>query len=255
MGLRQVSRGIILGNREGPLMLARDDQFSPQSSLQSPLKRTPLHALHIARGGKMVPFAGYEMPVQFPTGVLREHLHTRNQAGLFDVSHMGQIALRPKSGNVEDAAIALERLVPQDIVAVAPGRQRYAQFTNDDGGILDDLMVANFGSYLFLVVNASCKASDEAHLREALQGVCEIAPLADRALLALQGPKAESVLAGFSAGVAAMRFMDAGPRRIDGIDCFVSRSGYTGEDGFEISVPAEHAERLANALLETPDVL
>src|SRR6478672_2676892 len=117
-------------------MLARDE---------SPLKRTPLHALHVARGGKMVPFAGYEMPVQYPAGVLKEHLHTRNAAGLFDVSHMGQIALRAKSGKVEDAARALERLVPQDIVAVAPGRQRYAQFTNPDGGILDDLMVANFG--------------------------------------------------------------------------------------------------------------
>src|SRR3954464_11604137 len=208
MGLRQVSRGIILGNREGPLMLARDDQFSPQSSLQSPLQRTPLHELHVGCGGKMVPFAGYEMPVQFPTGVLREHLHTRNQAGLFDVSHMGQIALRPKSGNVEDAAIALERLVPQDIVAVAPGRQRYAQFTNDGGGILDDLMVANFGSHLFLVVNAACKAEDEAHLRAQPEDICTIEPLPDRALIALQGPKAEMVLAKFCPDAAAMRFMD-----------------------------------------------
>src|SRR3954452_12998528 len=238
MGLRQVSRGIILGNREGPLMLARDDQSAPQS----PLQRTPLHELHVGCGGKMVPFAGYEMPVQFSTGVLREHLHTRSAAGLFDVSHMGQIALRPKSGNVEDAAIALERLVPQDIVAVAPGRQRYAQFTNDGGGILDDLMVANFGDHLFLVVNASCKAADEAHLRAQLSETCIIEPLADRALLALQGPKAESVLAALGADVAAMRFMDSGSRRVDGIDCFVSRSGYTGEDGFEISVPAERAQ-------------
>ncbi len=138
-------------------MLARDRQ--------SELRRTPLHALHLARGGKMVPFAGYEMPVQYPTGVLREHLHVRSSAGLFDVSHMGQIALRPKSGKIEDAARALERLVPQDIVAIAPGRQRYAQFTNEAGGILDDLMVANFGDHLFLVVNAACKADDEAHLR------------------------------------------------------------------------------------------
>src|SRR4030081_3970667 len=126
MGLRRVFRGMILGNREGPVMLARDDL--------SPLKRTPLHALHVALGGKMVPFAGYDMPVQFATGVLREHLHTRQAAGLFDVSHMGQIALRPKSGKVGDAALALERLVPQDIVAGAPGRQRYAQFTNGAGG-------------------------------------------------------------------------------------------------------------------------
>jgi aminomethyltransferase len=195
------------------------------------------------------------MPVQYPTGVLREHLHTRASAGLFDVSHMGQIALRPKSGRPEDAALALERLVPQDIVAITPGRQRYAQFTNESGGILDDLMVANFGSHLFVVVNAACKAEDEAHLRTNLSDVCEIEPLPDRALIALQGPKAEMVLAKLCAGAPAMRFMDSSPRRIGDIDCFVSRSGYTGEDGFEISVPAEHAEALANLLLTDPDVL
>jgi len=232
-------------------MLARDDQSSPQSQL----KRTPLHALHVARGGKMVPFAGYDMPVQYAAGVLREHLHTRNGAGLFDVSHMGQIALHPKSGKVEDAALALEQLVPQDILGVAPGRQRYAQFTNDQGGILDDLMVANFGSHLFLVVNAACKAEDEAHLRAGLSDTCVIEPLPNRALLALQGPKAETALAKLCPDAPAMRFMDAGPRRVDGIDCFVSRSGYTGEDGFEISVPAEQAEALASALLENSDVL
>jgi len=229
------------------MMLARDET--------SPLKRTPLHALHIACGGKMVPFAGYDMPVQYATGVLREHLHTRNAAGLFDVSHMGQIALRPKSGRVEDAALALERLVPQDILGVAPGRQRYAQFTNDTGGILDDLMVANFGSHLFLVVNAACKAADEAHLRAHLSEACVIEPVTDRALIALQGPKAESVLSRLGADMAAMRFMDCGPRRIDGIDCFVSRSGYTGEDGFEISVPADRAGALARTLLANSDVL
>lgn len=228
-------------------MLARESETA--------LKHTPLHALHIARGGKMVPFAGYDMPVQYASGVLREHLHTRENAGLFDVSHMGQIALRAKSGRVEDAALALERLVPQDIVAVAPGRQRYAQFTNSAGGILDDLMVANFGSHLFLVVNAACKAEDEAHLRSHLSEVCVIEPLADRALVALQGPKAESALTKFCADVATMRFMDVGPRRVHGIDCFVSRSGYTGEDGFEISVPAEHAEALVAALLDNSDVL
>jgi aminomethyltransferase len=228
-------------------MLARE--------VESPLKRTPLYALHVARGGRMVPFAGYEMPVQYATGVLREHLHTRSAAGLFDVSHMGQIALRAKSGKVEDAALALERLVPQDILSVAQGRQRYAQFTNAAGGILDDLMVANFGKHLFLVVNAACKAEDEAHLRTALSDVCMIEPLPDRALLALQGPKAEQVLAKICAGAPAMRFMDAGPHRIDGIDCFVSRSGYTGEDGFEISVPSDKAEALASALLADSDVL
>src|ERR1700709_295309 len=187
MGLRRMFPGNQpWGTREGPIMLARDD---------AALKRTPLHALHVASGGKMVPFAGYDMPVQYGTGVLREHLHTRGAAALFDVSHMGQIVLRPKSGKVEDAALALERLVPQDIVAIAPGRQRYAQFTNAAGGILDDLMVANFGSHLFVVVNAACKAEDEAHLRANLSDACVIEPLPDRALIALQGHKAESVLA------------------------------------------------------------
>jgi aminomethyltransferase len=230
------------------MMLALDSETSS-------LKRTPLHALHLARGARMVPFAGYEMPVQYASGVMKEHLHTRSHAGLFDVSHMGQIALRAKSGHVEDAALALERLVPQDVLGVAPGRQRYAQFTNDSGGILDDLMVANFGTHLFLVVNAACKAEDEAHLRAHLSDACVIEQLADRALLALQGRQAEAVLAKCCADVAAMRFMDAGPRRIDGIDCFVSRSGYTGEDGFEISVPADKAEALAAALLDNGDVL
>jgi aminomethyltransferase len=168
---------------------------------------------------------------------------------------MGQIELRAKSGKVEDAALALERLVPQDILGVAPGRQRYAQFTNDAGGILDDLMVANFGSHLFLVVNAACKAEDEAHLRAHLSDSCIIEPLPDRALIALQGPQAESVLARLCPETAAMRFMDAGPRRVDGIDCFVSRSGYTGEDGFEISVPAERAESFARTLLSDSAVL
>ena len=228
-------------------MPVRDDTSS--------LKRTPLHALHLTRGGRMVPFAGYEMPVQFSAGVLKEHLHTRSAAGLFDVSHMGQIVLRATSGRVEDAARALERLVAQDVLAIAPGRQRYAQFTNAAGGILDDLMIANFGDHLLLVVNASCKAQDEAHLRTHAADTCTIEPLRDRALLALQGPKAEAVLAKFCADVAAMRFMDAGPRRVDGIDCFVSRSGYTGEDGFEISVPADKAEALASAVLDHDDVL
>jgi aminomethyltransferase len=228
-------------------MLARDDRNS--------LRRTPLYGLHLSLGGKMVPFAGYEMPVQYSTGVLKEHLHTRSSAGLFDVSHMGQIALRPKSGKVEDAARALERLVPQDIMALAPGRQRYAQFTNRDGGILDDLMVANFGDHLFLVVNAACKAEDEAHLRAHLSDDCVIDSLADRALIALQGPKAESALAKLCAEAPSMKFMDAGPHKVNGLDCFVSRSGYTGEDGFEISVPASDAERLAKALLENTDVL
>jgi aminomethyltransferase len=219
-----------------------------------PLKRTPLHALHVARGGKMVPFAGYEMPVQYAPGVLREHLHTRASAGLFDVSHMGQIALRPRSGDVADAARALERLVPQDILGLPKGRQRYAQFTNDAGGILDDLMVANFGDHLFMVVNASNKDADEAHLRAQLSAVCEVVALPDRALLALQGPKAAEVL-GKHAAVDGLKFMDAGPLEVMGLLCFVSRSGYTGEDGFEISVPADKAEAFATALLGDPAVM
>ncbi len=224
---------------------ARDDRA---------LKTTPLHALHLAHGAKMVPFAGYEMPVQYAPGVLKEHLHTRAAAGLFDVSHMGQIALTPKSGRVADAALALERLVPQDIVALSTGRQRYAQFTNDAGGILDDLMVANFGDHLFLVVNAACKDADAAHLREHLSVACEIAVL-DRALIALQGPKAAEVLSKFCASAPAMTFMDAGPQDVMGVACFVSRSGYTGEDGYEISVPADRAADLATALLADPDVM
>src|SRR5215475_14299424 len=203
MGLRWFVREMGPGDREGPMMLARDAEI--------PLKRTPLHALHVASGAKMVPFAGYDMPVQYAAGVLREHLHTRAAAGLFDVSHMGQIALRAKSGKVEDAARALEQLVPQDIVAVAPKRQRYAQLTNDDGGLLDDLMVANFGDHLFIVVNAACKAEDEAHLRAKLSDSCTIDVLADRALLALQGPNAEAVLTKLGADVSAMKFMDTGP--------------------------------------------
>jgi aminomethyltransferase len=231
-------------------MLAAEVSTSPP-----PLKQTPLHALHVSRGGKMVPFAGYDMPVQYGTGVLKEHLHTRASAGLFDVSHMGQIVLRPKSGRVEDAARALEWLVPQDILALPPGRQRYALFTNEAGGILDDLMVANFGDHLFLVVNAACKAEDEAHLREHLSDVCAVEPLSNRALIALQGPQAETVLAKFDAAIPAMKFMDTGPRRLAGLNCFVSRSGYTGEDGFEISVPAEAAETFARELLANEAVL
>ncbi|WP_257169069.1 glycine cleavage system aminomethyltransferase GcvT [Bradyrhizobium sp. SRS-191] len=227
----------------------------PAAATPSSLKRTPLHALHVSLGGKMVPFAGYEMPVQYAPGVLKEHLHTRAAAGLFDVSHMGQVALVPKSGTVADAAAALERLVPQDIIGIPAGRQRYAQFTHADGGILDDLMVANFGEHLVLVVNAACKEADIQLLRNGLSDVCDVQPLTDRALLALQGPKAASVLAKFCAEADGMRFMDSGPRTVDGLACYVSRSGYTGEDGYEISVPADEAEQLAEALLSDKDVL
>ncbi|PZA09225.1 glycine cleavage system aminomethyltransferase GcvT [Rhodopseudomonas palustris] len=233
-------------------MLAGDDT---QSLKRTPLYALHLDALHLARGGKMVPFAGYDMPVQYALGVLKEHLHTRSAAGLFDVSHMGQIELRAKSGKLEDAARALETLIPQDIVALPPGRQRYAQFTNESGGILDDLMVTNLGDRLFLVVNAACKDADEAHLRAHLSDACDITALKDRALIALQGPKAEAALAKFCADVTTMKFMDVAELSLDGLACIVSRSGYTGEDGFEISVPADGAERLATALLGNPNVL
>jgi aminomethyltransferase len=219
------------------------------------LKTTPLDALHARLGGRMVPFAGYSMPVQYPTGVLKEHLHCRAAAGLFDVSHMGQLALRPRSGRVADAARALERLVPVDVLGLAEGRQRYAIFTNEAGGILDDLMVANRGDHLFLVVNASRKDADTAHLEVALSEACLVEPLDDRALLALQGPRAEAALAALAPEVGEMRFMDAREVTLMGIPCLVSRSGYTGEDGFEISVPAVRAEPFAEALLEGESVM
>ena len=226
-------------------MLARQDQ----SSLQSPLKHTPLHALHASCGGKMVPFAGYDMPVQYATGVLKEHLHTRTSAGLFDVSHMGQIAVRARSGRVADAAEALERVVPADVLSLAPGRQRYAFFTNSSGGIIDDLMIGHCGEHFALVVNANRKEVDEWHLRDALLDTCTIDVLEDRALLALQGPAAEAVLARLSPSSASMRFMDIRPISMAGVNCVISRSGYTGEDGFEISTPARDAEKVARALL------
>ncbi len=220
----------------------------------SDLKRTPLYDLHLSHGAKMVPFAGYEMPVQYSAGVMKEHLHTREAAGLFDVSHMGQVLLRPKSGDVADAALALERLVPVSILALAEGRQRYALFTNDEGGILDDLMVANRGDHLFLVVNAACKDADIAHLQAHLSDTCEIEPITDRALLALQGPTAEGALAKLVPGVAEMRFMDVGVFDWDGAQLWVSRSGYTGEDGYEISVPNNSVVQFGEALLAIESV-
>lgn len=215
------------------------------------LLQTPLHALHLELGARMVPFAGYDMPVQYPLGVMKEHLHTRERAGLFDVSHMGQIRLIGAN-----AARALETLVPVDIIDLPVGMQRYAMFTNEHGGILDDLMVANLGNdTLFLVVNAACKEQDLAHLRKHLGAQCEVQPLfEERALLALQGPAAVNVLQRLAPQVASMTFMQFALVQLLGFDCYVSRSGYTGEDGFEISVPAEHAEALARRLLQEPEV-
>tara|TARA_R110002124_G_scaffold68973_2_gene186218 strand:- start:2807 stop:3955 length:1149 start_codon:yes stop_codon:yes gene_type:complete len=211
------------------------------------LNRTCLYDLHLETGAKMVPFAGYEMPVQYPMGVMGEHTHTRTKAGLFDVSHMGQVILRGP-----DAAAQLETLVPVNIQGLAEGRQRYALFTNDQGGILDDLMVANRGDHLFVVVNAACKAADIAHMQAHLTGV---EPITDRALIALQGPDAETALARLVPGVTDMRFMDVATLDWDGTALWISRSGYTGEDGFEISVPDTRAERLCRALLEMDEVM
>ncbi|MBP6999913.1 glycine cleavage system aminomethyltransferase GcvT [Amaricoccus sp.] len=218
------------------------------------LRTTPLHGLHLSLGARMAAFAGYDMPINYPAGVLKEHLHTRAAAGLFDVSHMGQIAVRPRSGRIADAAAALEALVPVDVVGLAPGRQRYAVFTDEAGGILDDLMVANRGDHLLLVVNAACKDADLAHLQAGLGGSCEVEPL-DRALVALQGPKAEALLGRLNPDVAGMRFMDVRDIDFRGMPGIVSRSGYTGEDGFEISLAPEHAADVVAPLLKSPDVL
>ena len=212
------------------------------------LKRTPLHDLHLALGAKMVPFAGYDMPVQYKLGVMKEHLHTRAAAGLFDVSHMGQVILR--GDDPKAVALALETLVPVSVAGLAEGRQRYGLFTNEQGGIEDDLMIANRGDHLFLVVNAACKEADVARLRAGLEpkGV-SVDYIEDRALLALQGPGTEAALAALNPAVAEMRFMDVATVELAGVEAWVSRSGYTGEDGYEISVPESAAVALAEALL------
>ncbi|MBS0527014.1 MAG: glycine cleavage system aminomethyltransferase GcvT [Proteobacteria bacterium] len=217
-----------------------------------PLKRTPLHALHKELGARLVPFAGYEMPVQYPTGILAEHGQTRTAAGLFDVSHMGQVRLTAKPGR--NAARALETLVPGDIVGLQPGQQRYTQFTNEQGGILDDLMVTSTGDHLLLVVNAACKDDDLAHIRKHLSADCEIEPMFSRGLMALQGPQASRALARLVPSVATQKFMTGAFVTIDGAQCYVTRSGYTGGDGYEISTPADKAEAIARLLLAQPEV-
>jgi aminomethyltransferase len=213
------------------------------------LQRTPLHALHLALGAKMVPFAGYDMPVSYPAGILAEHRHCRAAAVLFDVSHMGQLRLTGP-----DASAALETLVPVDVVGLGEGKQRYALFTNDAGGILDDLMVTRCADHLFLVVNAGCKAADIAHLRATINKRCGIEPMPQQALLALQGPAAASVVGRLAPPLARLTFMTGAAATIAGISCFATRSGYTGEDGFEISVAGQDAEALARALLAEPEV-
>ena len=226
----------------------RPDPREEQGDPVTDLLRTPLHPLHVELGARMVPFAGWEMPVNYPDGVLQEHLRTRTDAGLFDVSHMGQVILRAPSGTAADAARALESLVPADILGLAEGRQRYALFTSASGGILDDLMVANRGDHLFLVVNAARADHDIAHLEAGLPGIT-VEPVLDRALIALQGPGAAGALDRLVPGAAGMRFMDAAILTAPGGEVWVSRSGYTGEDGFEISVPAAEAAGFAGALL------
>ena len=212
------------------------------------LKRTPLHALHLALGARMVPFAGYDMPVQYPAGVLKEHLHTRAAASLFEVSHMGQISIRAKSGPSEDAAPAAEQLLPADLAGLKPGRMRYSYFTNEQGGILDDLMVVSCGDHLLLVVNGACKDGDYGLVADALGKTCTVEML-DRALMALQGPEAEAALARLAPDCTSLKFLEARSLTIMGAPCLVMRSGYTGEDGFEISTPSDLAREIAEELL------
>ena len=213
------------------------------------LLKTPLYALHLELGAKMVSFAGYDMPVNYPGGIIAEHKQCRQSAALFDVSHMGQLRLTG-----DDAARALESLVPVDVVDLAPGKQRYAFFTNSNGGILDDLMITRREDDLFVVVNAACKDADIRHLRTHISHRCHVQPLPDRGLLAVQGPKAVTAMSRMNAGLSKLTFMSGGQFTLAGIDCFVTRSGYTGEDGYEISVPADECEALARAILAQPEV-
>ncbi len=218
--------------------------------MTKPLKRTPLHALHLELGGKMTPFAGYDMAVSYQgRGIIAEHNHTREKASLFDVSHMGQARLRG-----EGAKSVLETLVPADIKEMSAGKMRYALLTNEAGGIRDDLIVTMMGNCLFLVVNAARKDADFAHIEAHLDGRAELEVISERALLAVQGPLAAGVLAAHAPRAAGLSFMSAAEMEVAGVPCLVSRSGYTGEDGFEISAPEGQAERLARLLLEDGDL-
>ncbi|MDI1238600.1 MAG: glycine cleavage system aminomethyltransferase GcvT [Polaromonas sp.] len=225
----------------------------PVSATDPVLLKTPLHALHLELGARMVPFAGYAMPVQYPAGLMAEHHHTRQAAGLFDVSHMGQLRLVGL-----DAAAALETLIPVDVIDLPAGKQRYGLLLNEDGGIIDDLMFFNRdylnGGEIFVIVNGACKIGDIAHIQQKIGTRCEVIPMPEMALLALQGPQAVTALSRLAPGVEKLVFMTGGRFSVAGCDCFLTRSGYTGEDGFEISVPAAQADTLARALLAQPEV-
>ena len=223
-------------------------------TVPSPLLTTPLNALHIELNARMVPFAGYSMPVQYPMGLMAEHLHTRKAAGLFDVSHMGQLRLVGP-----DAAAAFETLMPVDVIDLAVGKQRYGLLLTDEGTIIDDLMFFNKGNNeLFVIVNGACKVEDIAHMRARIGNRCDVIPMPDYALLALQGPEAVTALSRLAPGVEKLVFMTGGDFTVDTgtqkINVFLTRSGYTGEDGFEISVHNDHADALARALLAQPEV-
>jgi aminomethyltransferase len=222
---------------------------SPPVSDTTALLQTPLNALHLELGARMVPFAGYSMPVQYPAGLMAEHHHTRNAAGLFDVSHMGQLTL---SG--PDAAAAFESLMPVDVIGLGVNKQRYGLLLTDEGGIIDDLMFVKRGADIFVIVNGACKHGDLAHIQARIGGRCTITPQFDRALLALQGPQAVTALQRLLPGVETLVFMTGMAASWNGADLYVTRSGYTGEDGFEISLPAASADAFARALLAQPEV-
>jgi aminomethyltransferase len=235
--------------------LSNHSPATPVTAAAAPeaLLKTPLHDLHVELGARMVPFAGYSMPVQYPQGLMAEHLHTRAAAGLFDVSHMGQLRLTGA-----DAAAALESLIPVDVIDLPAGKQRYGLLLNSDGGIMDDLMffnrdVANGGD-LFIIVNGACKVADIAHIQQQIGARCDVIPMPEMALLAVQGPQAVNALQRLAPGVEKLVFMSGGRFTVAGCDCFLTRSGYTGEDGFEISVHESQADKLARALLAEPEV-
>jgi len=224
----------------------------PENRLSAPAEQlltTPLHALHVELGARMVPFAGYSMPVQYPMGLMAEHQHTRNAAGLFDVSHMGQLKLMGPG-----AAAAFETLVPVDVADLPEGKQRYGLLLTPEGTIIDDLMFVNRGTDLFVIVNGACKVGDIAHIQQHIGALCDVLPLPEQALLALQGPQAVTALSRLLTHVEDLVFMTGGHFSWEGADLYITRSGYTGEDGFEISVPASHAEILARTLLSLPEV-